>query len=234
MDRKLIAPGPENRSYCLGRDPVRSGSLVCRVNKMELQRETVAITVALQLFSAVVLAQNLSCTLLSLRQARRRWKRKQLQLLTSNCNLRCKRTRKKKSSGRRRFWVKPGRSSQWGDNFVNDLVTEEDWKQNFRMSKECLYQLCHEVGPYIVKQDTKMRKALADDEQVAVTLYYLADEGRMQKVANAFGRAKNTVSGVVKRVTHAISSVMGPKYVRHPQTEEEVEEMTRFVFFLKN
>ena len=67
MDRKLIAPGPENRSYCLG-----------RVNKMELQRETVAITVALQLFSAAVLAQNLSCTLLSLRQARRPWRRNQL------------------------------------------------------------------------------------------------------------------------------------------------------------
>ena len=30
--------------------------------------------------------------------------------------------------------------------------------------------------------------------QVAVTMYYLSDEGRFRKTANIFGIAKNTVS----------------------------------------
>jgi hypothetical protein len=34
-----------------------------------------------------------------------------------------------------------------------------------------------------------MRKAVNVEVQLAVTLYYLADEGRLRKVANAFGLA---------------------------------------------
>ena len=34
-----------------------------------------------------------------------------------------------------------------------------------------------------------MRKPVSVEMQVAVTLYYLADEGRFHKVANAFGLA---------------------------------------------
>ena len=66
---------------------------------------------------------------------------------------------------------------------------------------------------------------LSVEKQVAVTLYYLADEGRMRKVANAFDIGKSTVSKVVRRVTMAISRLLGPQYTKHPQTIEKVEEM---------
>ena len=66
---------------------------------------------------------------------------------------------------------------------------------------------------------------LSVETQVAVTLYYLADEGRMGKVANAFGIGKSTVLKVVRRVTMAISRLLGPQYIKHPQTIEKVQEM---------
>ena len=52
-----------------------------------------------------------------------------------------------------------------------------------------------------------------------------ADEGRMRKVANAFDIGKSTVSKVVRRVTMANSRLLGPQYIKHPQTIEKVEEM---------
>lgn len=38
-------------------------------------------------------------------------------------------------------------------------------------------------------------------KQVAVTLYYLSDDGRMIKTANAFGFSRKTVSKIVRRVS---------------------------------
>ena len=57
---------------------------------------------------------------------------------------------------------------------------------------------------------------LSVETQVAVTLYYLADEARMGKVANDFGIGKSTVLKVVRRVTMAISRLLGPQYIKHP------------------
>jgi len=55
------------------------------------------------------------------------------------------------------------------------------------------------------------------EQPVAVTLsYYLADERCMRKVSNAFGIAKSTVLKGVRRVTMAISRLLGPHYIKHP------------------
>ena len=40
------------------------------------------------------------------------------------------------------------------------------------------------------------------ERRVAVTLYYLADEGRMRKVANAFGIGKSTLFKVGEMCHH--------------------------------
>ena len=56
--------------------------------------------------------------------------------------------------------------------------------------------------------------ALSVEKGVAVTLYYLADEGRMRKVANAFGIGKLTVLKLVRCVTMAISRLPGPQYIK--------------------
>ena len=39
---------------------------------------------------------------------------------------------------------------------------------------------------------------LSVEKRVGVTLYYLADKGRMRKVANAFGVGKSTVFKLVR------------------------------------
>ena len=54
--------------------------------------------------------------------------------------------------------------------------------------------LCEELRPYLTKQTTKLRKPVSVETQVAATLYYLADEGRMRKVSNSFGLGKATFS----------------------------------------
>lgn len=124
----------------------------------------------------------------------------------------------------RRFWVRPGRTRAWWDNFVTDTVISEEWKENFRMSKDSFYKLCEELRPYIQRQTTIMRSPVEVERQVAVTLYYFADEGRLRKTANAFGLSRPCVSIIIRRVARAVAVHLGPKYIQLPLTEDAVKD----------
>ena len=45
-----------------------------------------------------------------------------------------------------------------------------------------------------------MRSSIDVIKQVAVTLYYLSDEGRIRKTTNAFGISRQAVSKIVRKV----------------------------------
>lgn len=90
--------------------------------------------------------------------------------------------------------------------------------------KENFLKLCNELRPYIEKKSTNMRPSISVEKQVAVTLYYLSDEGRLRKSANAFGIARSTVSIIIRSVSYALTVYLGPKYIKLPVTEEEVKD----------
>ena len=115
----------------------------------------------------------------------------------------------------RRFWIRPGRTSLWWDNFLNGIVLEEEWKENFRMSRVSFFNLVGLLRPYIERQVTIMHNPVSVETQVAITLYYLSDEGRLRKIANAFGLSRSCCSIIVS---------LGPLYIKLPMTEESVKE----------
>ena len=80
-----------------------------------------------------------------------------------------------------------------------------------------------------MKNTTQMPKPIDVEKQVAVILYYLADEDRMRKTANAF-IAKCPVCKIIYRVTKAINIYLRPKLIKRPVTEEEVTESCRLLF----
>ena len=69
-----------------------------------------------------------------------------------------------------------------------------------------------------------MIRSLSVETQVALTLYFLSDGGRMRKTANAFGCGLSTVSTVVSRVCKTIATNLVTAYIRVPQTEEELNQ----------
>ena len=109
----------------------------------------------------------------------------------------------------RRFWIRPGRTSLWWDNFLNGVMLEEEWKENFRMSCVSFFNL---VSPYIERQVTIMRSPASTETQVALTLYYFSDEGRLRKVANSFGLSRLVCSIIIRRVSSVIITYLGPAW----------------------
>ena len=49
-------------------------------------------------------------------------------------------------------------------------MLEEEWKENFRMSKSTFLKLCDAVRPFLVKQCTNMRMPVSVEKQVAVSV----------------------------------------------------------------
>ena len=136
--------------------------------------------------------------------AKKRLLKKRLLLLMSSEST-MKNGKKESRCSPPRFWVRPHRNLKWWNNFMNGNMIPEEWKENFRMSERSFYILCEELRPYIQKETTRFRKPISVEKQVASTLYYLSDEGRLRKVANAFGIGKSTASRIIRRVTQAIS-----------------------------
>ena len=99
---------------------------------------------------------------------------------------------------------------------MNEVMIAEEWRENFRMSRSSLLSLSELLRPYIELKETVMRAPIDVVKKVALTIYYLSDEGRLRKTANAFGISRQTVSKVVRQVCKAITLHLGPKYIRIP------------------
>ena len=64
----------------------------------------------------------------------------QRQLLLTQVMDTARRKPPRKERKQRRFWIRPGRTSLWWDNFLNGVMLEEEWKENFRMSRVSFFQ----------------------------------------------------------------------------------------------
>ena len=96
------------------------------------------------------------------------------------------------------------------------------------MSRESFLVLCQQLEEHLIKRNTRFRKAVSVQEQVALTLYYLSDEGRLRKTANAFGLGKSTVSAIIRRAC----KVNGPPNINIYQIQDERRSGRIIVAFL--
>ena len=95
------------------------------------------------------------------------------------------------------------------------------------MSKTSLLKLTEELRLYIEGKETIMHSPVDVVKQVALTLYYLSDEGRLWKTANAFGVSRQVTSKKIHKVCKAISLHLGNKYIHLPKTENEVIDLVK-------
>ena len=188
-----------------------------------------AVALLLLIIYNILVAYQLNLFILIIELQHSRTVRMQVQcnVLCSRNQLVLRRSRARRPRAPRRFWIKPGRTLAWWDSFSSNIVPPEEWKDNFRMSRSSFYALCDQLAPYLEDQSTIMRQPVEVDRKVALTLYYLADEGRMRKTANAFGLARSTVSIIIRRVCRIITEHLGPQLIRLPTTEAEVKDKVK-------
>ena len=116
------------------------------------------------------------------------------------------------------IWKKP-RSQDWWTNIVLKTYTDEQWRNDFRMSKACFNNLCDRLREQL-QRDPRVHAVLSVEQQVAITLYYLAGTSEYRTIGNLFGIAKSTVCECVKRVCSAIVDKLFTVFVKFPEGDE--------------
>ena len=131
-------------------------------------------------------------------------------------NSRC--LRKKRS-----IWVSPGRTDLWWENLQAGKMSPDEWKNNLRMPKDDFMKLVGMLRPYAKERSTRVRQdVISFEKRVAITLYYLKDQGSMKMTANTFGIARCTVGQVVYEICNVITKILGPELIKFPIQKDEV------------
>ena len=82
------------------------------------------------------------------------------------------------------------------------------------------------LRPYLEKKRTRLRTPISIDAQVGSFLYYISNESRYRKTANTSGISRASNSGIIRRVSYAVTTFGGPKLVRLANGGGPVQELT--------
>ena len=125
---------------------------------------------------------------------------------------------------RRQVWKKPGRTDTWWQILLSGKLAEGEWKKNLRMTRDDLLELLSLIEPFFCERSDAVRKdTLSLGKRVALTLYYLKDQGPYSMTCNAFGCSKATISLYVNEVCNTITNYLGSIFIKYPVTKEEVQ-----------
>ena len=88
------------------------------------------------------------------------------------------RVKRRRIRRKRHKWVNPGRTDPWWINLKKGVLGEEEWHLNLRMNRDHFMQLVERLRPFLQHDPCNFRSdALSVEKKVAVTLYYLKDQG---------------------------------------------------------
>ena len=119
------------------------------------------------------------------------------------------------------------RSGHWWNHIVMETFSNNDWMENFRVSKQTFLYLCNELRSLISRQDTRMRKAIKVEKRVAITLWCLATCSEYRTIGHLFGVSRCTVCVIVHDTCRAIITAMQKKYIHFPADDDRCVEVAR-------
>lgn len=127
----------------------------------------------------------------------------------------------------RRLWMRV-RSKDWWDNVVLHHFTDEEWKENFRMTRQSFMTLCSMVEGYMAPDEVTVRAPIPLTMRVAIVLYKLGSCAEYRVISNQFGVHKSTVKKFVYMFCKGM--VRGPikQLIRVPNEEEALEIARNF------
>ncbi|CAN7945633.1 unnamed protein product, partial [Ixodes hexagonus] len=114
------------------------------------------------------------------------------------------------------------RSNDWWDCIVLTQFTDEDWRDNFRMSHASFNELVSLMAPYMSPKPDCVRAPVPLKKRVGIALYKMASCCEYRVVGNQFGVHKSTVKKCVYMFCRTLVKHYLRDYIRLPSSEEAV------------
>ena len=118
----------------------------------------------------------------------------------------------------RTIWQLP-RTGAWFQLALNEF-SDQEWYENFRLSRATFRFLVEELKPELTLQDTKMRKAVEVEKKVALFLYFIASTASYRTLSNLFGLSRGFVCICIHKVAAAVLRKLKPKYMSIAKGDE--------------
>ena len=80
--------------------------------------------------------------------------------------------------------------------------TEEDWIENFRLSRATFHMLCEKVRPFLKRQNTQFRQCICVEHRT---------------IGHLFGVARCTVCVIVHETCNVIVDLLLEEYIQFPR-----------------
>ncbi|XP_029301924.1 protein ANTAGONIST OF LIKE HETEROCHROMATIN PROTEIN 1-like isoform X2 [Cottoperca gobio] len=122
---------------------------------------------------------------------------------------------------RPKVWFHP-RTSNWWESTAATF-TDDQWLQDFRVSRGTFSYLCTTLKPQLKRQDTTYRLCIPLQKRVALTLYKLANPCDYKTVADLFAVGVASVCRCVHEFCTAVIEVLKPQLVVTPNTSQLVK-----------
>lgn len=120
------------------------------------------------------------------------------------------------------FWMKIRSQAWW--LYVLHYFDNNDWLENFRVSKETYLDICDrlriELEPAQLDPNLQPREPVSVEKKVALTLYFLSSCSEYRTIGNLFGIHKSTVAKYVHQVVRLINRILLPEEIRMPNRNE--------------
>ena len=93
------------------------------------------------------------------------------------------------------------------------VLEEQEWHSNLRMNRATFLELVEKIRPLLQPDPRNLRAdVMSVEKKVALTLYYLKDQGSYRMSCNSFGISLPYLSRTVKAVCVSINAVLGTEY----------------------
>ena len=126
---------------------------------------------------------------------------------------------------RRSLWMRPRSQA-----FFKDVVPgwdEQQWKENFRISRATFHFLCTQLRSHLQRKHL-VRMPLSVEERVAITLWRLGTTIEYRTLGHLFGVGLSTVCVAVHEVCTTIVDVLRHRYIRIPTGEDALKVVDGF------
>ena len=118
------------------------------------------------------------------------------------------------------------KSNIWWDNIVLSSFTDQDWLNNFRISRQAFLYLCDKLSSRLQRQDIVMRCCISVQKHVAITLWCLVTPAKYRTVGHVFGVSRSSVRENVHETYLVIVIVLLKTYIKFP-TGDNIDNVVR-------
>lgn len=105
-----------------------------------------------------------------------------------------------------------------------EIFDDYNFKIRFRFTKRTVMDILDDIGPAL-EPTTKRNKSICARDQLLLTLRFYATSAFQQLIGDTTNVHKSTVCRVIRKTSRIIAAVLKPRYIRFPETENELNKV---------